>query len=202
MQYAQRRLQRSVTDRRRLRNGRPSVSLAIVDILAVVSLRVAIITVSDGVAAGARPDAGGPACEQALRQSGIEHRVVSREVIPDEALQVARAIRLRADDDGADLILLTGGTGVAPRDRTPEGVREVIEFEVPGLSEKMRAETSHGFPAAYLSRQVVGVRRRSLVVALPGSPRGAADCLTAVLGVVPHAIALIQGAPSDHPPAE
>ena len=163
---------------------------------------MAIITVSDGAAAGARVDRGGPACEEALRQSGIEHRVVSREVVPDEAKQVARAVRTRADAGEADLIVLTGGTGVAPRDRTPEGVREVLEFEVPGLAEKMRAETSRGFPAAYLSRQVVGVRRRSLVVALPGSPRGAADCLNAILGVVPHAVALIQGAHPDHPGAE
>lgn len=160
---------------------------------------MAIITVSDGAAAGARTDSGGPACEEALRVSGIEHRVVSREVIPDEAKQVARAVRVRADAGEADLIVLTGGTGVSPRDRTPEGVREVIEFEVPGLAEKMRAETARGFPAAYLSRQVVGVRRKTLVVALPGSPRGAADCLTAILAVIPHAIALLQGARPDHP---
>ena len=160
---------------------------------------MAIITVSDGAAAGARTDRGGPACEEALRISGIEHRVVSREVIPDEAKQVARAVRVRADAGDADLIVLTGGTGVSPRDRTPEGVREVIDFEVPGLAEKMRAETARGFPAAYLSRQVAGVRRKTLVVALPGSPRGAADCLTAILAVVPHAIALIQGARPDHP---
>jgi molybdopterin adenylyltransferase len=164
-----------------------------------VSIRVAIITVSDGAAAGARTDRGGTACEEALRISGIEHRVVSREVIPDEAKQVARAVRVRADAGDADLIVLTGGTGVSPRDRTPEGVREVIDFEVPGLAEKMRAETARGFPAAYLSRQVAGVRRKTLVVALPGSPRGAADCLTAILAVVPHAIALIQGARPDHP---
>lgn len=164
-----------------------------------VSIRVAIVTVSDGAAAGARSDRGGPACEEALRVSGVEHRVVSREVIPDEARQVARAVRVRADAGDADLILLTGGTGVSPRDRTPEGVREVIDFEVPGLAEKMRAETSRGFPAAYLSRQIVGVRRRTLVVALPGSPRGAADCLAAILGLLPHAIALIQGARPDHP---
>ena len=160
---------------------------------------MAIITVSDGVAAGARPDRGGPACEEALRASGIDHRVVSRETIPDEQKQVARAVRACADAGEADLIVLTGGTGVAPRDRTPEGVREVVEFEVPGLAEKMRAETSRGFPAAYLSRQVAGVRGKTLVVALPGSPKGAADCLTAILGLVPHAVALVQGARPEHP---
>lgn len=164
-------------------------------------IRVAIVTVSDGVAAGARPDRGGPACEQALVRSGIEHRVVAHQTIPDGAEEVARAIRARVDADEADLVILTGGTGVAPRDRTPEGVRSVLEFEVPGLAEKMRADTSGGFPAAYLSRQVVGVRRRALVVALPGSPKGAADCLAAILELVPHAIALVRGDRPDHPAA-
>lgn len=164
-----------------------------------MTIRVAMLTVSDGAASGARPDLGGPACEQVLRVSGIEHRVVARETLPDEPRQVARAIRVRADAGETDLIVLTGGTGVAPRDRTPEGVREAIEFEVPGLSEKMRTETSRGFPAAYLSRQVVGVRKKALVVALPGSPKGAADCLAAIVGLVPHAIALIRGEKPDHP---
>jgi len=164
-----------------------------------VAIRVAVLTVSDGTAAGARTDLGGPACEEALRASGIEHRIVSREVLPDEPKQVARAIRVRADAGEADLILLTGGTGVAPRDRTPEGVREAIEFEVPGLAEKMRIETSRGFPAAYLSRQVAGVRKRTLVVAVPGSPKGAADCVAAIVGLLPHAIALIRGEKPDHP---
>ncbi len=162
-------------------------------------MRVAIITVSDGVAAGERPDRGGPACEEALRRSGIEHRVVARQTIPDGAEAVARAVRERADAGETDLVVLTGGTGVSPRDRTPEGVREAVDFEVPGLSEKMRADTSRNFPAAYLSRQVVGVRGRTLVVALPGSPGGAADCLAAILGLVPHALALARGDRPDHP---
>ena len=162
-------------------------------------IRFAVLTVSDGVASGARADEGGPACEEALRKSGLEHAVVWREVLPDEPKQVARAVRLRADAGDADVVILTGGTGVAPRDRTPEGVREAIDFEIPGLAEKMRAETGRGFPAAYLSRQIVGVRRQTLVVALPGSPRGAADCLTAILAVLPHAVSLVRGEPPTHP---
>src|SRR5712691_4917114 len=151
-------------------------------------MRVTIITVSDSVAAGAREDRGGPACEQALKDAGLPHEVISREVLPDDRHQVARAIRVTVDSHKPDLVLVTGGTGVAPRDRTPEGVRDAIEFEVPGLSEKMRADTGKDFPAAYLSRQVAGVRGSTLVVALPGSPKGAADCLAAIAELLPHAV--------------
>jgi molybdopterin adenylyltransferase len=162
-------------------------------------IRVSLITVSDSVASGERQDSGGPACEQALKDAGIAFEVVRREALPDDRPQIARAIRLDADARKSDLVILTGGTGVAPRDRTPEGVREVVEFEVPGLAEKMRADTGKAFPAAYLSRQVVGVRASTLIVALPGSPQGAADCLRAIAGLLPHAIALIKGERPSHP---
>jgi molybdopterin adenylyltransferase len=162
-------------------------------------MRVAIVTVSDGVAGGERVDLGGPACEEALRSSGVSHEIVSREVLPDDRHQVARTIRVVADGLQADLILQTGGTGVAPRDRTPEGVRDAVEFEVPGLAEKMRADTGRDFPAAFLSRQVVGVRGQTVVVALPGSPKGASDCLRAIAGLLPHAVALVRGEKPEHP---
>ena len=164
-------------------------------------MRVAVITVSDGVAAGEREDQGGPACEEVLRSSGIDHEVVLREVLPDDRQKVARAIRFANYARNADLVLLTGGTGVAPRDRTPEAVRDVIEFEVPGLAEKMRASTGASFPAAYLSRQVVGVRGKTLVVALPGSPSGAADCLRSIVELLRHAVELVRGESPGHPSA-
>jgi molybdopterin adenylyltransferase len=163
------------------------------------SIRVAIVTVSDGVASGEREDRGGPACEEALLRAGVEHEIVERRVLPDDPDVVSDLIREQADSDFADLILLTGGTGLSPRDRTPEAVRRVIEIEAPGLAEKMRADTGRDFAAAYLSREVAGVRGRTLVVALPGSPRGATDCLHAVADLLPHAIELARGERATHP---
>ena len=162
-------------------------------------IRAAILTVSDGVAAGERTDRGGPACEEALREAGLAHAIVERLVLPDDRQRIAGALSALADAGTADLILLTGGTGVAPRDRTPEAVRAVVEFEVPGLAERMRAETGRTFPAAALSRQVAGVRGRTLVICLPGSPTGAADCVRAIADLLPHAIALIRGEKPEHP---
>jgi molybdopterin adenylyltransferase len=162
-------------------------------------IRVAIITVSDGVASGARQDRGGPACAEALAASGIPHSVVARQAVPDEPDRIEQTVRTLADSAEIDLLVLTGGTGLSPRDRTPEAVRRVLDVEAPGIAERMRAETGRDFPAAFLSRQVAGVRGHTLVLALPGSPKGASDCLLAVADVLPHAIELARGEKPPHP---
>jgi molybdopterin adenylyltransferase len=162
-------------------------------------IRVSVITVSDGVASGEREDLGGPACETVLRAQGVSYEIVARAALPDDRGRIAELLREQADGGGADLIVLTGGTGVAPRDRSPEAVRDVAELEIPGLAEKMRSDTGEGFPPAYLSRAVAASRGRTLIVALPGSPRGAADCLRSIAGLLPHAVALLRGERAPHP---
>jgi len=158
--------------------------------------RAGVLTVSDGVSGGARADASGPALAAEVERV-FPGALVERALEPDEPAGVAARI-LRWCDAGFDLVLATGGTGVAPRDRTPEAVRSVIEFEVPGFGEKMRAGTGAGFPPAYLSRALAGVRGSTLVAALPGSPRGAVDCFRAVEDVLPHAMALLRGERAGH----
>ena len=160
-------------------------------------VRTGVLTVSDGVSGGGRADGSGPALAAEVERAFPGARV-ERAVEADEPASIAARIGGWCDA-GFDLVLATGGTGVAPRDRTPEAVRSVIEFEVPGLGERMRAETGGAFPAAYLSRAMAGVRRRTLVLALPGSPRGAVDCFRAVEGLLPHAIALLRGGAGGHP---
>ena len=161
-------------------------------------LRAAVLTVSDAGSRGDRPDESGPALEDALTKRFSAH-VADRAIVPDEPSRISRQLRRWAEGD-LDLILVTGGTGVAPRDRTPEAVRLILDFEIPGIAEKMRAETGPEFPPAYLSRQVAGVRGRTLIVALPGSPSGAVECFEAVADVSPHAVELIRGKKPKHPP--
>lgn len=160
-------------------------------------IRAAVLTVSDAVAAGEREDAGGPALAAACREA-LGAEIVERAVVADE--REAIADRLRAwSRAGIDLVLATGGTGVSPRDRTPEAFRDAIDLEIPGLAEKMRAETGRALPAAYLSRQVAGLAGATLCLALPGSPSGAVDCFRAVAALLPHAIALARGERPPHP---
>jgi len=156
--------------------------------------RALVITVSDGVAAGARPDLSGDGVARRLEELGFG---VDRAVVPDERARIERLLTARAGDHA--LILTAGGTGLTPRDVTPQATRAVLEYEVPGLPELMRAEGGRSTPYAYLSRAVAGVLRQCLVVNLPGSPRGALESLAALEPILEHALATLAG-PFDHDP--
>lgn len=162
-------------------------------------LRVAVLTVSDRSFRGEREDRGGPAVADAARRL-LGAEVVETRVVPDEKDDVAWNLARLADAEHVDLVLTTGGTGIAPRDVTPEATRSVLTFELPGLGEAMRAAGRAALPSAMLSRQVAGVRARTLVVNLPGSPRGAVECLEAIAAAIPHAVAVLRGdSPDTHP---
>jgi len=154
-----------------------------------MSIRLAILTVSDTGAAGRRRDASGPAVERALK--AIDARVVVRRIVPDDRAVIRHA--LRACVAQADLVVTTGGTGLSPRDVTPDATRDVIDREVPGLAEAMRAEGLRHTPRAALSRAVVGTVGTSLIVNLPGSPRGVTENLAAIIDAIPHALETLRG---------
>lgn len=154
-------------------------------------IRVGIVVVSDKAAVGIRRDG----CVDALREI-IPRRQASVEacaIVPDDVGAIRRAVRRMVDTDGLDLVLTAGGTGLSPRDVTPEALTPLIRRSVPGIAERMRAEGFRSTPTAVLSRSIAGTRGRSLIIALPGSPRGAAECLSAVWPAIPHAIGLLRG---------
>jgi molybdenum cofactor synthesis domain-containing protein len=159
-------------------------------------MRVAVLTVSDSVAAGKRQDRSGEVIVDWARSRGWE--VTVREVVPDESDLIARALARLADEDRADLILSTGGTGLAPRDVTPEATRAVIEREAPGIAEAIRAAHRESVPRSMLSRGVAGARGSALIVNLPGSPKAVSEALAVLDPVVEHALALLKGAVTDH----
>lgn len=155
-------------------------------------LRVAVLTVSDRSARGEREDRGGPAVAEAARRL-LGAEVVEAQVVPDEKDDIVWHLTRFADNVLADLVLTTGGTGISERDVTPEATRSVISLELPGLAEAMRAASRAALPSAMLSRQVAGIRGKTLVVNLPGSPRGAVECLEAIAAALPHAVAMLRG---------
>ena len=169
----------------------------------------AILTISSSGARGERVDAGGPAIRDKLPPPDFHE--VHYEIVDDDAAQIAQRIRALADagananaadadPNPVDLIVTTGGTGMGPRDVTPEAVRTVIDREVPGMAEAMRAETMQFTRMAMLSRSIVGIRGRTLIITLPGSPRAVGECLDVVLPVLPHALELIRRESlQDHP---
>lgn len=151
-----------------------------------------IVTVSDGVIAGTREDRSGQALEELLTGAGFT--VVERSVVADGVASVAGELaRLSASFSG--LVVTTGGTGFAPRDQTPEGTREVVERDAPGLAEAMRLVS----PLGRLSRGIAGIRQHSIIVNTPGSPKGAVECLGAVLDILPHALDLLGELETRHP---
>lgn len=154
-------------------------------------IRIAILTVSDSAVQGTRPDRSGPKLRE--RVEALGWTVCAQELVPDETDQIAGALGRLADSGQASVILTTGGTGVALRDVTPEATRAVIGREIPGLGELMRAEGRKFTPFAVLARGLAGVRGRTLIVNLPGSPKGAVESLDAIAKLVPHIVDLLEG---------
>jgi molybdopterin adenylyltransferase len=161
-------------------------------------IRVAIVTVSDKAAAGEREDAGGPAIREALAADGIEFIEVDYRVVPDEEQLIGEALFHLSERSDVDLILTTGGTGLAPRDVTPQITRHSIDYEVPGIAEAMRAASLRVTAAGMLSRGIAGVRRRTLIINLPGNPKAVRENLAAITAALPHAIDTLRGGVGEH----
>jgi len=158
-----------------------------------VQIQVGIITISDRASAGEYEDLGGPALKEVAQKNGWQ--VISEAIVPDDAERIQDAIR-SFSERGCGLILTTGGTGVGQRDLTPEAIRAIMRVEIPGFGEVMRAESMKITPNAILSRSLAALVDLSLVVALPGKPSGAVECLGFVAGAIPHAVALAQRKPT------
>ena len=161
-----------------------------------MSLRLAILTISDAGSRGQRADTSGDAIADWAGKRGFE--VAAREIVPDESDRIAARLTQWADRDQADLILTTGGTGLSPRDVTPEATKSVLAREAPGIAEALRMTAYPGFHRAALARGVAGVRGKSLIVNLPGSPSGVRDGLAVLDDLVEHAVAIIRGTNTKH----
>jgi len=157
-------------------------------------MRVGIITISDRSSRGEREDLSGPALVKRISTAG--HQVIATAIIPDDFNQIKTILVEWCDSGNFDLILTTGGTGFAPRDVTPEATLAILEKTAPGIAEAMRAQSLKITPHAMLSRQQAGIRKRTLVINLPGSPKGAVENLEVILPVLPHAVELLQESPS------
>jgi molybdopterin adenylyltransferase len=161
-----------------------------------MTLRFSILTVSDRSSRGERPDSSGPALAELVQTQGWQ--VVGQEIVPDEIDAIKRILQSWADSGDTDVILATGGTGFAPRDVTPEATRQVVERLTPGLDEAMRSASLKVTPHAMLSRAVSGIRKRALIITLPGSPKGAIENLQVILPALEHAIKLLREEDAGH----
>jgi len=159
-----------------------------------VRLRVGVITVSDRSAQGERPDLSGPALVEAVQTEGWE--VVRQDVLPDDLESISVKLAAWADSGELDVLLTTGGTGFSRRDVTPEATEAVVDRVAPGLAEAMRAASLKATPHAMLSRATAGIRGRTLIINLPGSPKGALENLQVVIPVLTHAVELLSEDPS------
>ena len=160
--------------------------------------RVGILTVSTKGAAGARADTSGAALREMVSAPPLEATVAEGLIVPDDRASIEATLRHWADDLHLDLILTTGGTGFSPSDVTPEATLAVVDRLAPGIAEAMRAESLRHTPFGMLSRAVAGCRGTSLIINLPGSEKGARECLGAVQAALPHALALLGGTFSEH----
>ncbi len=162
------------------------------------SIRFAVLTSSDSGFAGSREDIGGDAVINTMNAQG--HSLVQRALEPDDESRLVNRLSEWIQDDEIQLILSTGGTGLGPRDLMPQATAKVIEYEVPGMSEAMRAASLQVTAMAMISRSIAGVANRTMIVNLPGNPKGAVETLEVVIPVLPHAIALLRDAHTgDHP---
>jgi molybdenum cofactor synthesis domain-containing protein len=158
-------------------------------------IKVGILTISDKGAAGKREDKSGRVIRETVGK--IKAEVTAYEIIPDEKEIIKEKIKFMVDELKIDLILTTGGTGISLRDVTPEATKEIIEKEVPGLTEAMRMESFKITPHALISRAVAGIRKQSLIINLPGSPKGVRECLDTILQTIPHAVEILKGEVKD-----